>query len=224
MNKESIEHISDCFKELPAEDLAFLNGRKTQITYLKGETIFKQGAFASNVLFVCKGLVRVYLQIGIEKQINIRLAKQGDYMAFSTIFNKNTYAYSATALVDSNICMIEKEAMQKVFMDNARFSMQMTSMNSLNESRYLDIIHNVSYKQTRGKLASAIIYLASERFRNDSVFKYLSRQDIANFASITVESTVKCLKEFEREGIISLQNKNIAIHKSNLLSEISIRG
>lgn len=220
----SIEHISDCFKDLPAKDMAFLNEKKTQITYLKGETIFKQGAFATNVLFVCEGLVRVYLQIGIEKQINIRLARKGDYMAFSTIFNKNTYAYSATALVDSKICMIEKGALQKVIMRNARFSMQMTSMNSLNENRYLDIIHNVTYKQTRGKLASVLLYLASERFREDSVFQYLTRQDIANFASITVESTVKILKEFEREGIISLQNKNIAVHKSDLLSEISRKG
>jgi len=224
MNKESIEHISACFRELSAEDVAYLNGSKTQITYLKGETIFKQGAFATNVLFVCEGLVRVYLQIGIEKQINIRLARQGDYMAFSTIFNNNTYAYSATALVDSKICMIEKGALQKVIMGNARFSMQMTSMNSLNENRYLDIIHNVTYKQTRGKLASTLLYLASERFKNESVSQYLPRQDMANFASITVESTVKFLKEFEREGIISLQNKNITIHKSDLLSEISIRG
>lgn len=162
----------------------------------------------------------------ILKDIVFRFALRllGNYMAFSTIFNKNTYAYSATALVDSKICMIEKGALQKVIMGNARFSMQMTSMNSLNENRYLDIIHNVTYKQTRGKLASALLYLASERFREDSVFQYLTRQDIANFASITVESTVMILKEFEREGIISLKNKNIAIHKSDLLSEISTKG
>ena len=224
MAPENIEHISDCFKDLPLEDMVFLNERKIQITYLKGETIFKQGAFAPHVLFVNKGLVRVYLQIGKEKQINIRLSRQGDYMAFSTVFNRKTYPYSAIALTDSTLCIIEKEALRKVIMRNADFAMQITARNYHNENRYLEIINNITYKQMAGKLASALLYLTNERFKSDNVFNYLSRQDIANFASITVESTVKLLKEFEKEGIISLQNKNIIINNYDLLSEISLRG
>ena len=220
----NIEEISGCFQNLPIEDVAFLNEKKTQLTYFKGEIIFKQGAFAPHVLFVNKGLVKVYLQIGKEKQISIHLARQGDYLAFSTIFNKNIYQYSAMSLTDSTLCMIEKEALKKVILKNSDFAMQITSRNSQNESRYLDIIKNVSYKQMRGKLASTILYLTSEKFKEDDVFQNLTRQDIADFASITVESTVKFLKEFEKEGLISLNGKKIVVINKQLLNEIDSKG
>ena len=220
----NIENLSGCFQNLESEDVEFLNKHKTQINYFKGETIFKQGAFAPHVLFVNSGLVRVYLQTGKEKQINIQLAKQGDFMAFSSIFNKNAYQYSAISLKDSSICMIEKEALKKIILKNPDFALQITSKNCENEIRYLEIIKNVSYKQMRGKLASALLYLTSEEFKDENIFQYLTRQDIADFASITVESAVKFLKEFEKEGLISQNGKQILIKNGETLKELDLKG
>lgn len=223
-NKNTIELTAECFHDLDKRELDFIVKNKTQIDYLKGETVFKQGAFASHVLFVNEGLVNLYLQTGKDKQLNIRLAKAGDFMAFSTIFNEDKYPYSAVALVDSTICMINKEALKKLFLMNPEFAMQITSRNGYHENRYLDIIKNVSYKQMRGKLASALLYLSKEKYYGESVFKLLTRHDIADFASITQESTVKFLKEFEKEGIILLENKDIIVKNVNALTELSILG
>ena len=52
----------DCFQLISREDLETLSENRTQLSYLKGETIFKQGAFAPHILFIQSGLVRVYLQ------------------------------------------------------------------------------------------------------------------------------------------------------------------
>lgn len=221
---EKIENTSGCFQNLSTEELEFINDKKTQINYLKGETIFKQGAFSPHVLFVNQGLVKIYLQTGSSKQFNIRLAKKGDFMAFSSIFGENIYKYSALALQDSAICMIDKEALRQLLFRNSDFAMQITSKNCKNEIRYLELIENLSYKQMRGKLASALIYLSDKEFLEDHVFEYLTRQDIADFASITIESAIKFLKEFEKEGIIRLEGKDIKIEKQNELLLISRNG
>lgn len=221
---EIIENTSDCFQSLGLEDLQIINENKTQLTFFKDETIFKQGAFAPHVLFVNKGLVRIYLQTDKNKQVNIRLAKQGDFMAFSSIFGKNTYLYSAISLKDSTICMIDKEALKRLLLKNPAFAMRINSKNCHNEDRYLNIIHNISYKQMRGKLASALIYLSSDEFKEEHVYSYLTRQNIADFASISVESAVKFIKEFEKEGILGLDGKNIRIQNAKKLEEINIRG
>lgn len=221
---ESIENASDCFQSLEPEDFQIINEKKTQINFFKDETIFKQGAFAPHVLFVNKGLVRVYLQTDKNKQVNIRLARKGDFMAFSSVFGKDTYLYSAVALKDSTICMIDKEALKKLLLKNPAFALQINSRNSRNEGRYIDIIKNVSYKQMRGKLASALLYLSSEDFKDEDVYEYLTRQNIADFASISVESAVKFLKEFEKDGIIALEGKKIVILDKKKLEEINMRG
>lgn len=222
--QSGLENTSGCFQKLNPEELAFISDKKTQISYLKGETIIKQGAFASHVLFVNRGLVRIYLQTGTNKQLNIRIAQKGDFMAFTSIFGDYIYNYSAVAIVDSAICMIDKEALKQLLLRNPEFALEITSRNYQIENRYLEIISNISYKQMRGKLASALLYLTGEEFHEENLFQYLTRQDIADFASITIESAIKFLKEFEKDGIITLDGKNIEVIDKENLSMISKNG
>lgn len=219
-----VNSISTCFQSLTPEELEILNNKKTQITYLKGENLFKQGAFAPYVMLVLNGLVKLYLQIGHEKQINIRIASSGDFLAFSSIFGESVYNYSALALKDSLVCMIDKEGLKNVLLQNPSFAMKITSRNFKNENLLLDIIKNLSYKQMRGKLATTLIYLSSDEFLAEEIFQYLSRQEIADFASISTESVIKFLKEFEKEGILKLDGKDVMVLNKNKLEEIALRG
>mgnify|MGYP003965132601 FL=1 len=212
------------FGQLFPGELKALEQSKTQITYLKGENIFKQGAFAPYVIYVVEGLVKVYLQTGYEKQINISLAQSGDFLAFSSIFGENIHTYSTQAIKDSVICMIEKESLKKILLQNPEFALQITSKNYNNERHLFEIIKNVSYKQMRGKLASSLLYLSQDEFIIEDIFKHLTRQDIADFASISTESAIKFLKEFEKEKILKLAGKNIEIIDTEKLERISKNG
>ncbi len=223
-NCTDCEHFSKCFQHLFPDELEFISDKKIQLTYLTGETLFKQGAFAPYVMFVIKGVVKVYIQTGINKQMNIKLATEGDYLAFSSVFDENIYNYSAVALKDSIVCMIDKTALRKLFLNNAEFAMNITSRNCRNEAWLLDMLKNITYKQMRGKLASALIYLSSEKFLAQDVFHYLTRKDIADFASITTESTIRFIKEFEKEQILKLEGKNITITDIKALDEIARNG
>jgi len=223
-NCKECSRSSKCFQYLYPDELDFINSSKTQITYFKGETLFKQGAFAPYVLFVVEGLVKMFLQMGINRQLNLSLAKQGEFMSFSSVFDETIYNYSAVAIKDSTICMIDKTALKQLLMKNTDFAIRITSRNVKNERHFLEIIRNISYNQMRGKLASALLYLSNDELHDENVFRYLTRQDIADFASITVESAVKFLKEFEAEGLLKLRGKDIVIPDKEKLQLISKNG
>lgn len=214
----------DCFQLISKAELEALSENRTHVSYLKGETLFKQGAFAPHVLFVQSGLVKVYLQAGPRKVQNLWIARSGDFLAFSTIFGEKVYRYSAMALKDAEILMIDKKSLQHLLKNNSEFGFRITSKNYRAENHLLEIVSSLSYKQMRGKLASALIYLSSDVFIHEEVFNYLSRQDVADFASISVESVIKFLKEFEKEGIIGLDNKQVKILDIDRLSLISTTG
>jgi CRP/FNR family transcriptional regulator len=217
---DSLNTYNDC----RLEHFTDLDEHKTRVEYLKGENIFKQGAFAPYVIYVVKGLVKVYLQTGFEKQINLAIAKPGDFLAFSSIFGENVHTYSTQALTSAEICMIEKESLKQILLDHPEFALQVTSKNYRKEKHLLEIIKNISYKQMRGKLASALLYLSHEDFLREDIFNYLTRQDLADFASISSESAIKFLKEFEKEGMIKLSGKNIEITNARKLTDISKNG
>lgn len=212
------------FGKMFPENLKILDQYKTKITYLKGENIFKQGAFAPYIIYIVSGLVKVYLQTGYDRQINISMAGSGDFMAFSSVFGENIHTYSTQAVKDSEICMIEKESLKDALLRNPEFALQITSKNYRTERHLLEIIKNLSYKQMRGKLASALLYLSQEDFLEENVYEYLSRQDIADFASISTESAIKFLKEFEKEEILKLNGKDIVILNAAKLEQMSKNG
>ncbi len=167
------EHISgkpgrrnepDCFQLISKEELEALSENRTHVSYLKGETLFKQGAFAPHVLFIQSGLVKVYLQAGPRKVQNLWIARSGDFLAFSSMFGEKVFHYSAMALKDAEVLMIDKESLRNLLKTNSEFGFRITSKNYRSENHLMEIVASLSYKQMRGKLASALIYLSSEDF------------------------------------------------------------
>lgn len=210
--------------QLSESDQEFLKHKKKQLLYLRGENIFKQGAFAPYVMYVQSGLVKVYLQTGHNKQINIRIAQPGDFLAFSSVFGEDVYTYSSVAVKDAEICMIDKEGLKELLFKNNEFAMRITSNNYKHENHLLKIITSISYKQMRGKLATALLYLSVKELVAEDIFQYLTRQDLADFASISTESAIKFLKEFEKEGILKLDGKDILIKDNEKLEAIAKSG
>jgi CRP/FNR family transcriptional regulator len=200
-----------CFQLISKQELESLSEKRTQLSYMKGETVFKQGAFSPHVLFIQSGLIKVYLQTGKSKVQNLWMARSGDFLAFSSVFGARAYSCSAMAIKDSQLLMIDKESLAKLLKTNPEFGL-------------LDLVASLSYKQMRGKLATSLIYLSSEYFVSEDIFKFLTRQDIADFASISTESVIKFLKEFEKDGIVELDNKDIRVLDPEKLKVISENG
>jgi CRP-like cAMP-binding protein len=82
----------------------------------------------------------------------------------------------------------------------------------------------VMYKQMNGRMAETLLYIDSFRAENPEIFQLLSRKDIADFAGISTESAIKLLKNFEKDGVIGLNEKDIRLINMNALVEISKKG
>jgi CRP-like cAMP-binding protein len=85
-------------------------------------------------------------------------------------------------------------------------------------------ISNLSTRNSHGKLATALLYLADEQFKDTNIFELVSRKDLADLASISLESTNKILQELKNERIIEIENRNIQVVKPKLLHTLSMIG
>jgi len=80
------------------------------------------------------------------------------------------------------------------------------------------------YKQMNGRMADTLLYIAAIQKEKPEIFQLLSRKDLADFAGISTESTVKLLKSFEKDGLLELHEKDIILTNHESLVEISRRG
>jgi CRP/FNR family transcriptional regulator len=82
----------------------------------------------------------------------------------------------------------------------------------------------LSQKQMHGRIADALIYLVDEIYLGTTIGAEISRQDIADFTSMSKDSAIRILKEFERDGIINLEGRNIEVVDNKRLHNISVKG
>jgi CRP-like cAMP-binding protein len=213
-----------CFQQLTSEEIELVRASKTQVLFRKDDTLTKQGAFASYVLFIISGLAKQYLEGDGTKNYNLRIIRPGEFVGLSAVFTKNTFNYSSVALTDCQVFLIEKDAIVKVVKQNGEFGFNIIKRYCEQNADLFNSIRNLMYKQMNGRMADTLLYIESLKAENISVFQLLSRKDIADFAGISTESAVKLLKSFEKDGLIKLDEKDIVIKNQNSLLEISRRG
>jgi CRP-like cAMP-binding protein len=224
-DKEFICDIdAPCFQMLQPEEMKLVYTSKTQVLFRKGDNFTKQGAFASYVLFVINGLAKQYIEGDGNKNINLRIIQPGEFVGLSSVFSKNTFAYSSVALTDCQAYLVESETIANLVKQNGIFAFNIIKRYCEQNANLFDTIKTIVYKQMNGRIADTLLYLNGFKEKNGDIFQLLSRKDIADFAEISTESAVKLLKSFEKDGLIKLNEKDIIIVNREGLIEVSKRG
>ena len=224
-DKEFICDIqAPCFQLLSPEEADLVRASKTQVLFRKGDNLTKQGAFASYALFVIKGLAKQYIEGDGTKNLNLRIIQPGEFVGLSAVFTKNTFNYSSVAITDCQVFLVEKDAITTLVQQNGQFGFNMIKRYFGQNANLFDTLRTVMYKQMNGRMAETLLYIDSLKFQYPDIFQLLSRKDMADFAGISTESAVKLLKNFEKDGLIELQEKDILLVNYTELQEISKKG
>lgn len=218
------EITAECFQVLTNEQKKLIHDNKTQILFKKGDTLTKQSAFSSAILFVIEGAVKTYIETPDGKNYNFALRGAGSFIGLASAFLHDTYLYSSSALTDTHVIAIEKHTIHTIIKSNGEFAHNLLASYCNQNATMYSLLAQLLHKQMNGRLADTLMYIHNFKEEYKNIFQLMTRKDIAEFTGITVESTVKLLKSFEKDGIILLQDKDIQILNMQALHDISKRG
>ena len=142
--------LYDCFQTLSNEEVELVRGSKTQVLFRKGDNLTKQGTFASYVLFVIKGLAKQYIESDNNKSYNLRMVQPGEFLGLSSVFGKNVFSYSVSALTDCQVFLVEKAAIAQVISQNGTFGLGIIRRYCEQNSDLYTTLNTVLYKQMNG--------------------------------------------------------------------------
>ncbi|MCF8369737.1 MAG: Crp/Fnr family transcriptional regulator [Bacteroidales bacterium] len=201
----------ECFEFLTEEQKLLVEERQRIVHYKKGEIIAKHGAFASHVIFLCEGLVKVYYESGNDSLI-LKIMSPGNLVGLSSLQkDENVFQYTASAYIDSVARLIDINLFKKFIVENGRFASEIIHIMSENtnqiNSRFFGMIHRQSY----GKLADLILCLAGRIFKEKKFELHLTRKELAELAGMSTESVIRILKKFQDEGYIKISGKTFEI-------------
>jgi len=153
------QHIS-CFDFLTPEDQELFDNYKADVRYKKGETVIKQGTFASHVLYLKEGLVKIYLE-GNPKDLILKISPANFMIGLPSIFDGNSkFTYSVATYEDSVVSMIDINIFKQILKSNAAFANKVISI--LNEETALIYgrFFFLTMNQSHGRVANNFLFLS----------------------------------------------------------------
>jgi CRP/FNR family transcriptional regulator len=212
--------FSEWFGQLTDEQIDMVKKNSVVLNYNKGEMICKQGAFASNVYFVEKGIMKAYKEYK-ENNLIMRFVKQGEIIGLSSLYNKGTYLYSVASVGTSGVMSVTADVIKQLIRENPGFSeMVITSLNRMTADEHERVI-SLTQKQLNGRIADAVLHFANNVHKSDEFNMQLTRRDVADFCAMSTESAIRILKELHNDKIIKIDGKNLKIISKQLLENVS---
>ena len=221
---EECNSRSPLFSSLNKDELLLLNKDRYSVRFHKGEMILKQGTRADYLVSLIEGFAKMYIEGDHNKNLVLDFIKPPRILGGPGAPVDGKHRYSVVAIRETLVCFIDLANFRKVLASSSQFSERFLVLCSQNYLESLDRMVAISQKQMHGRMADALIHLSTEIYKSDFISDEISRMDIAEFTSMSKDSAIRVLKEFERDRIVSLQGKQIEILDSRKLNEIADKG
>lgn len=215
---------SMCFEKLSPVELELTDARKAELRYRKGEHIAKQGNFVTHVLYLKKGLIKVYMEVGNESDLILNIYSGGNFIGLPNLFNPTPLQYSVAAIEDSVVCAIDKKIIEDLIQNNGQFARSIIeSINNCTLYHYRRLVTS-SQKQLNGRMADALLHLCEVVYRSAEFPMSLSRKELGELSGMSMMSAVRVIKDLESNGIIGEKNGILRILDKTKLENLSKYG
>lgn len=213
-----------CFDLLSEDEMKLVNDNMVEVFYKKGETICKQGSFASKIIFLSQGLVKVYLE-GEPKNLVITIVPKNNLVGLPSIFEgNNTFLYSVSPYVDSWAQLIDIHVFKQLIRQNAVFASKIIDILNENTAQAYGRFFCLTRKQLHGRMADILMCLSERIFKSLEYDLPLSRTDLAELTGMSTESVIRIMKEFKDDKLIRVSGKSIRILDPERIRKISVLG
>ena len=214
---------SEAVKNLDTPELSILGNSCVETTFKKGETIFKQNALSSNIIYLQTGLVKLTME-GPQRTQILRLKQAPCYLGLPTTMGDKVNHYSAIALEPSSACFIDIHIFKELLRVNPDFSYEILVELCKNELEQFHRCIKLVQNQIFGRLAGNLLYLSEEVYKSDEFNLPLSRSELADLVCTSRETVSRLLSNLAQESIITIQGKQVRIIDKQRLEKISESG
>ena len=217
---KNIDGLNSFFNEVKnIEDLAKLSSDKKVKIIKKKEVVFAEGNYPNGLYFINKGKVKTFKTNPDGKEFITGLFKDGDFIGYNALLEEGKYNDSATTLEDSEICIVPKEDFFELIYKNSEVSKKFIKMLADNLTEKENALLKLAYNSVRKRIAEALVELKNRYQKDDSKKFSMSvlREDLANMAGTTSESTIRTLSDFKEEKLIEINGGTITIVNADKL-------
>jgi len=208
MSPDSETLLRSCalFSRLSAEDRRKVAEISVERRYFKGEQVFAEGDPSDLIFTITAGRIKVVKAIPGGKELILEILGPGDPLGAIAAYESRPYPASAIALEEA-VCIASKRAAFMALLETCPslvrgllggFSLRVIELGkrlgeitgSRVEARFAQIFLKLSDRLGQPRGASVFVPLV------------LSRQDLADLAGTTMETSIRIMSRWGKEGVV----------------------
>lgn len=211
---EPCVRIVPIFNHLEDEQMAII-ARSARTRHLKkGEILFRANEEGDTLYIIHSGKVRMYYLSESGKEQLVRILNPGDFTGELAIFQAtNRHENYAEALLDTDVCLIKREDLQKYLVNYPQISLKILSELTMRLKESEKQTTQVAIEQVENRIISFLAENVGQDSGNSpTVTLPMTKKDLASYLGTTPETISRKFKDLEERGLIEqLSQKTIKI-------------
>lgn len=198
---------------------------RQSLWYEAGQTVFYEGHPCLGMYLLCSGRVKLTRSSARGQRQIVRIAEGGELLEKHVFQDRAMHEVTCETLVPCHVCFIDRQAYLDLLRRNSELAVRLIRLLSSELGVRMDQRDLFAFRTGRERLAALLLELGN-RFGSKSgkgtlVGITLKREELADMAGIAVETAIRLLSAFRKEGLISLERRSITLVKPDRLARIA---
>jgi len=188
------------------------------MSFTRNAEIYGEGEPADYLYKVVSGTVRTYKVLSDGRRQIGAFYMPGDVFGLET---SDEHTFSAEAIADTKVLVIKRSALVALAQRDGEVARQLWALTGLELSRVQDHIL-LLIKTAQERVAGFLLEMADRASNGNSVELPMSRQDIADYLGLTIETVSRTLTTLENAAAIELpSSRRIVLRNRSALSRLN---
>jgi CRP/FNR family transcriptional regulator, nitrogen fixation regulation protein len=188
------------------------------MTFRRNSEIYGEGEPADFVYKVLSGTVRTYKLLSDGRRQIGAFYLSGDVFGLDV---GDEHAYSAEAITESKILVVKRNTLINLAARDSDVARELWKLTGHELERVQDHVL-LLVKSAQERVAGFLLEMAERRHAGDTVQLPMSRQDIADYLGLTIETVSRTLSNLEHDATIELSNSRcIVLRNRSALAEMN---
>ncbi|MEK6691929.1 MAG: Crp/Fnr family transcriptional regulator [Nitrospirota bacterium] len=212
------------FSSLTEKELKEIESLFAEEVVKKDEYIFWEGDPSNWLYVVSEGKVRVLKQSASGKDIILEIISSGDLFGGVAVLDKRPYPASAQAMENSKILKLSRSNILKILDSYPTVAIDIVTYMGKRLRDAHEMMRSLAAERVEKRIATILLRLAEkigiEETGGTRLDINLTRLDLAEMAGTTVETAIRVMSKFGKEGLVDSHAKKIVITNKEKLQSL----
>ena len=211
---------SEIFSSLKEDELLRISEFFGEVSYKNNETIFIEGDPSDKFYLVGEGSVKILKHTLMGKDIILEVMSPGDIFGGVAVLDRKPFPASAQAMESTTVIRISRNNLIKIMEEHPILKLEIVKYFSDKLRDAHEMLKNIATERVEKRVASLLLKLSEKVGIEEGGYRKidfpLTRQEISEMVGTTVETCIRTMSKFQKNGIIKSSNGRISIKAGSL--------